>query len=279
MALIPLPEELEAHPIALLFPPLSPEQGRELANDIRSKGLINDIWLYEDAVNGGEKKPYILDGRSRFEACVTEKIEPRYKFYEGDDPLGFAVSLNERRRHHMSLADRKALAKRLADYNPAITDRELAKSAGLGSHTTAGKVRRGIMLPPPNGQNDHKDEADNSSDETDTSAPVPRVEGSGRKARGRKPSVAPKLAPTKTKPRTANRRDLWVTEFGVIFGQDPAGTVHAVVMLIHDVEAKIQEKISEHTRRDLATRFCNALGMVIKDQELPAAAVGVASDP
>jgi hypothetical protein len=46
--------------------------------------------LYEDK---------ILDGRNRYKACLEVGIERKFDQYEGDDPIGLAVSLNMERRH------------------------------------------------------------------------------------------------------------------------------------------------------------------------------------
>ena len=277
------PDRLEAHPIALLFPPLSPDQSRELANDIRQKGLLHDIWLYEDTLNGGTKSFYILDGRSRNEACVIEGVEPRYQVYTGADPLGFAVSLNERRRH-MSMADRRTLAKNILAYNPAITDRELGRKASI-AHGTAADVRREAAPSPANGENVHKDsEGPGSSPEQAPQAteegvptsppappapePTPRVEAGGRRARGRKPSKEPKLAAKakkEVKPKSVlgNPRDVWVASSEQQFKENPTHALTDIVMIVKSYEGKIREKISEQTRRELAVRFAAALGFVI----------------
>ncbi len=50
-------------------------------------------------VEAGELTPLILDGRNRLRAAHEACIRPEFTDYEGDDPVGFVVSLNVKRRH------------------------------------------------------------------------------------------------------------------------------------------------------------------------------------
>ena len=65
------------HSICLLFPQMTDEELRDLAEDIRIKGLLHDIVLYQGK---------ILDGRNRFLACkiagVKHMIAPLAKFID-----------------------------------------------------------------------------------------------------------------------------------------------------------------------------------------------------
>ena len=79
------------HPICLLFPALGKEELEELAEDIRLKGLLNPIILYEGK---------ILDGRNRYLACPMAGVEPRYVQWKGEgSPLAWVISENLIRRH------------------------------------------------------------------------------------------------------------------------------------------------------------------------------------
>jgi phage N-6-adenine-methyltransferase len=82
--------EYEFHPLANLFPLLESEKLEPLAEDIKQKGLQNNIILFEGK---------ILDGRNRYTACELVGVEPRFSEYSGDDPLSYVVSLNLHRRH------------------------------------------------------------------------------------------------------------------------------------------------------------------------------------
>ena len=81
---------LPIHPFAELFPPLEGAALDALVADIKVNGLLNPVILFEDMV---------LDGRNRLRACEIAGVVPRYEVYEGDNPLGFVVSLNIKRRH------------------------------------------------------------------------------------------------------------------------------------------------------------------------------------
>lgn len=78
------------HPYSELFPLLSDERAAELAVDIKARGLLEPITLYEGM---------ILDGRNRYRACVAAEAEPRAVQYEGDDPVGWVLAKNLNRRH------------------------------------------------------------------------------------------------------------------------------------------------------------------------------------
>lgn len=81
---------LPIHKLATIFPPMSDAEYDALVLDIHKNGQHDPIWLYEGQ---------IMDGRHRYQACLDNHIEPIIKEYEGDDPLGFVMSINLYRRH------------------------------------------------------------------------------------------------------------------------------------------------------------------------------------
>ncbi len=83
------------HPVADLFPVLGDGELRELADDIAERGLIEPIWLWDDPESG----TMLLDGRTRLRACELASVPVRTRRYPGDDPLGFAIAENVKRRH------------------------------------------------------------------------------------------------------------------------------------------------------------------------------------
>lgn len=96
---------MKHHPIADVWPMMDEAKIAELADDIRKNGQLVPVWLYEDK---------ILDGRNRWAACKIAGVEPKTKEYTGDEPTGFAVSLNDRRRH----MGKSALAAVAAELEP-----------------------------------------------------------------------------------------------------------------------------------------------------------------
>lgn len=83
------------HPAAELFPLLGDDELAELADDIRKHGLHEPVWLWRDPDRG----TVLLDGRNRSRACQLAGIEPVTRWYDGDDPIAFSISANEKRRH------------------------------------------------------------------------------------------------------------------------------------------------------------------------------------
>lgn len=81
----------DVHPAANLFPMIADEPLADLAEDIRTNGLREACWLNADGV--------LLDGRNRIRACQMAGVKPAFRQYDGDDEVGFIVSLNLRRRH------------------------------------------------------------------------------------------------------------------------------------------------------------------------------------
>lgn len=92
------------HPYAELFPWIEGPAFEELKADIAKNGVLEPIVFLDGA---------ILDGRNRYMAARDLGIEyPRVE-YVGDDPLGFVISLNLKRRH-LSESQRGMVAAKLA---------------------------------------------------------------------------------------------------------------------------------------------------------------------
>lgn len=81
---------MKFHPYAELFPMIEGADFEALKEDIRANGQREPIWVFN-----GE----VLDGRNRYRACESLGVPVRSQEYDGDDPLGFVISLNLRRRH------------------------------------------------------------------------------------------------------------------------------------------------------------------------------------
>jgi hypothetical protein len=79
------------HPACAAWPPMPDSALSDLADDIHLNGLRNPIVLTRDGL--------LLDGRNREAACEAAGVVPTTTIYEGDDPVGFTVSMNQHRRH------------------------------------------------------------------------------------------------------------------------------------------------------------------------------------
>ena len=85
----------ETHPYAEVFPMMTPQELKELAEDIKRTGELDEpIVLFEGKV---------LDGRNRLIACDNAGVEPKFVQFEeafgNRDPLEFVWSRNYARRH------------------------------------------------------------------------------------------------------------------------------------------------------------------------------------
>ena len=84
----------KVHPAAKLFPLMVPLELDKLSEDIKENGLRQPAITWMDG-----KTEVLLDGRNRLLACEQAGIAHHTELYEGDDPFGFVLSHNLRRRH------------------------------------------------------------------------------------------------------------------------------------------------------------------------------------
>ena len=79
------------HPACKLFPRITRDELRDLADDIKQNGLQNAIVLLDGR---------ILDGRNRYAACKLARVKPRFVPWDGDgSPVEWVISQNLMRRH------------------------------------------------------------------------------------------------------------------------------------------------------------------------------------
>jgi len=126
-------KEYEYHEYANIFPMLSRPELESLAEDIKNRGLINNIVIYEGK---------ILDGRNRYEACKIAGVQFTSEAYADTDPLGFVMSLNHKRRH----MDKSALAV-VATRATEIIER-LRREAQERMKLSEGAGKKGKAVPP-----------------------------------------------------------------------------------------------------------------------------------
>jgi phage N-6-adenine-methyltransferase len=135
------------HPISELLPLMSGNEFCELKEDIKSRGLLVPVLMYEDR---------ILDGRNRFKACQEVGVTVRTVEYDGDNPLADVVSMNLKRRH-LTESQRGMIAAKLANMPPHRPDintanlrtsqQEAAKLLNISERTvnTAKKVEQNAI--------------------------------------------------------------------------------------------------------------------------------------
>ena len=115
---------IKAHPLAAIFPELPPEEFNQLVQDIRERGQLEPIILYDGQ---------ILDGQNRYKACQTLGIKPRFEQFDAilakRSPEEFVLSRNLRRRH-LSGGQKAAIA---LDWSERIDlSPKVEKSKALG---------------------------------------------------------------------------------------------------------------------------------------------------
>jgi ParB-like chromosome segregation protein Spo0J len=132
------------HSASLLFPLLrdvDPEAAEELAKDIKLRGLLNPIIIYQGKV---------LDGRNRLFACDDAEVEPRFLEWEpsgGMTPVEYVVSQNFHRRH-LTPDQRAALAAQLV---PQL-EREAKERQAAQARRPRDEGGRLLPLPHKNGE-------------------------------------------------------------------------------------------------------------------------------
>lgn len=142
--------KLQVHPAAHGYPMMSDAELDEMARDIKANGLMEQIALW----GAYSLKPVLLDGRNRlkalgllgitnpFKAPLGRDIEP-VRIIDSTDGISAAAyvkSLNAHRRHLTSAQKRKVVADYLKA-NPTVSDRQVAKEAGVSDKTVASERR------------------------------------------------------------------------------------------------------------------------------------------
>ena len=159
------------HPVATLFPLLEGSDLKALVADIEAHGLREEIWLARDG--------RILDGRNRLRACDEAGVKPRFRTYEGDDPLEFVLSLNLHRRH-LNESQRAMVAARVATLGRGQRQDRVDGSIDL---STAGEL---LNVSGGRGTARRGHQSENGQGAPRHRAPAPRdCRGPGGAARGR----------------------------------------------------------------------------------------------
>jgi len=121
------------HPDATLFPMLSEAELGELVADIAANGLREAIKLD----HSGE---WLIDGRNRERACQLAGVDARYERLPAETNIfAYVVSSNLRRRH-LTDEQRRDLVRLIAERNPDLSNREIAKMANVSDKTVAAAI-------------------------------------------------------------------------------------------------------------------------------------------
>jgi ParB-like chromosome segregation protein Spo0J len=112
------------HPVANIFPEISEEELKILADDIKKHGLREPIILYDEK---------IIDGRSRYAACKIAAVSPRFRIWEGNSSLvDYVLSLNLHRRHLTPGQKAAIAAEALPHYEAEAKERQrLSQGKGV----------------------------------------------------------------------------------------------------------------------------------------------------
>jgi hypothetical protein len=153
---------LPVHPAAELFPLMSPDELRELGEDIKKNGLLTPIVVWSP-IEGSEEQ-YLLDGRNRVAAMeaaggkatlngrqyakyIWRGYGPTTFLYgtakcgaPGCDPYEYVLSANIHRRHLTAEQKREIIAK-VIKAKPEASNRQIAKQV-KADDKTVGKARR-----------------------------------------------------------------------------------------------------------------------------------------
>jgi DNA modification methylase len=111
---------LDAHEVTELFPVMTADEYAAMKLDIERNGLQEAIWTCEGK---------IVDGRSRYRACVELGVEPQLREWSGAGSLiDFVVSANLHRRH--LTASQKAMLAVQIEKQLAVAAKENMRAAG-----------------------------------------------------------------------------------------------------------------------------------------------------
>jgi hypothetical protein len=198
---------LPVHPAAEIIPEYTSEKKLLLGRLMKIAGRMNvPVIIFFDPVSG---KLSLGDGRSRLDSLVAVGVrigiqitgdtkvsivaegieipEPQViTVTDGFDPYAFVAATNVGRRH-LNTAEKRQIGAKLIIARPELADRAIAKLANI-DHKTVAAIRKEILA---NGETPHSTE---------------RIEKTGRRARGRKPSqTSPKVQVQVVEPTDASR--------------------------------------------------------------------------
>jgi hypothetical protein len=199
-------EQLQPHLLANRFPPPSEPEYQQLKDDIDVNGQRVPIVILEGS---------ILDGRSRYRACLELGVEPIVREFDEErdgSSLLFVISMNLARRH-LTDADRAKLRQSfVADLRAeGLTQSEIGKILGTSQKTLDRDLKRpkGRVERPDTGLISHDDYSENAGQGTATKRPSGSRPRAGiiltRRGHKRPPTYRPRTRSVKPRPRTQGR--------------------------------------------------------------------------
>jgi ParB-like nuclease domain len=144
-------DALPVHPAADLFPLMSPDELRELGEDIKKNGLRSPVMLWRT-----KDQFQLLDGRNRLDAMEMVGVQvikyadnnvlqlhPTSRVanvaFPGFDPYAYVLSVNIHRRHLTTEQKREIIA-RVIKAQPEKSNRQIARQA-KADHKSVARVR------------------------------------------------------------------------------------------------------------------------------------------
>lgn len=123
---------MRAHKYADFFPSMGREEFDGLVEDIRERGLIDNIETYQGK---------ILDGRHRHKACKSAGVEPRFVEFQGteEEALGYVVSKNLHRRG-LNATQRAVVGQKLLPEYERFAAERASEGRKRGGEIRAGKL-------------------------------------------------------------------------------------------------------------------------------------------
>jgi hypothetical protein len=127
----------ELHQLCTIFPEMSAEEFSELVTDMKINGFRKnkEIVLLDGKV---------LEGRNRMRAAEAAGVNPKFKKFDGKDPLDFVVAENFNRRH-LSSSQRAMIAAEISTRrNSDVSTAEAAVKLNVSrdSAQTAKKIKK-----------------------------------------------------------------------------------------------------------------------------------------
>jgi len=158
-------EILPIHPAAQLLPRMTEQELRELGEDIKSRGLLQPIFILQESLGDADFRYSLLDGVNRLDAMevVGIKFEIGHdsrcgwmldfeshshgELYvpvsvvvaDDSDPFAFVLSVNLHRRH-LTVEQKRDLIAKVLKAQPSKSNRQVAKMVGV-SHPYVAAVR------------------------------------------------------------------------------------------------------------------------------------------